>query len=280
MTFAGALYTYRVRQFVMVTPRSALVVVTLAAAACAHAPRPEWKSETIDGDHDAVVVRYGGDREIADRVGRAVRVALPIAERWGRLTRTVTLTIHPTHEALEEAAHHPGYAWLRAWARADSIEMQSPRTWSRGDASDDELVQLVTHELTHCVMYQAIGGDPRRALGIPVWFREGMATSTAGERFAMVHHATRRVAGPVRRGALLYESELVYATADQAFRFLVRRFGAARVRQILATVHDGLDFPDAFREVTGVGLTAFEQEFDSFQDQAVGTAVDLATAHG
>ncbi len=273
--------TYRVRQSVMVRPRSALVVVTLAAAACAHAPGAEWTSETLGGDHDAVVVRYGGgDREIADRVLRAVRAALPVAERWGRLTRTVTLTIHPTHEALEEAAHRSGYAWLRAWARAESIELQSPRTWSRGWASEDELVQLVTHELTHCVMYQAIGGDPRLALGIPVWFREGMATSTAGERFAVVHRAASRVEAPVPRSALLHDSELVYATADQAFRYLVHRFGAARVRRILAAVHDGLDFPDAFREVTGLRLTAFEQDFDSFQDQAVGTAVDLATARG
>lgn len=266
----------------MVTPRSALVVVTLAAAACAHGPRAGRTSDAGgDGVPEIVVVRYGGaDLEVADQVRRAVRVALPIAERWGRLAATVTLTIHPTHEALEHAAHRTGYPWLRAWARAGSIEVQSPRTWSRGYATDDELAQLLTHELTHCVMYQAVGGDPRLAQGIPVWFREGMATSTAGERFAVVHRATSRPEPPIARGALLYDSELVYATADQAFRFLVRRFSPACVRQILSTMRAGLDFPDAFREVTGLGLATFEQEFDSFQDQAVGTAVDLATTHG
>ena len=109
-------------------------------------------------------------------------LAVSAAERWGRILEPVVVTIHPTHQALEAAAHREGFPWLRAWARRASVDLQSPRTWSRGRASDAAMTQILAHELTHCVMYQWSALDRSRLnRGIPLWFREGMASVTAGQ---------------------------------------------------------------------------------------------------
>ena len=52
---------------------------------------------------------------------------------------------------------------------------------SKIERSIAALNELLTHELTHCVMYQRAGTDLNWSLkGIPLWFREGMASVTAG----------------------------------------------------------------------------------------------------
>jgi hypothetical protein len=244
-----------------------LVVLTLAAA-CAHAPRPQvqGRETTLPCDERdvRVAIRYErGDDEVAQQVRRALDVAVRLAERWGPLPASITITIHPTHEALEVAARRGGYAWLRAWARRDTVELQSPRSWSRGAATDAELAELLTHELTHCAMYQALGHEAGRVHRVPIWFREGMATTNAGEHLAAV---TGPAAGDaLTTAAVLYrtESPLVYATADRAFRFLVRRYGEERVRRVLERVRSGAEFGEAFEAVMGVAIATFEDEFRS-----------------
>jgi hypothetical protein len=210
-----------------------------------------------------VLVRYAPrDEAVARQVKRVLRAAIPQAERWGKLTAPITITIHPTHGALEAAAHRPDHPWLRAWARPEGIELQSTRTWSRGEATDGELGQLLAHELTHCVMYQAVGGDVRVARTIPVWFREGMATWSAGESFPAATSL------PVKRGALTVtalayqaDSSRVYATADRAFRLLVRAHGEDSVRALLASLREGREFGEAFQRAVGLSLQDFEVEF-------------------
>jgi hypothetical protein len=245
------------------------------AAACAHAPLLQTQpiEATVHGGQDdvTIVVRYTpGDDAVAQQVRRALRVAVPMAKRWGALSAPVTITIHPTHEALEVAAGRSDHAWLRAWARRDSVDLQSPRTWSRGAATDAELAQLLAHELTHCAMYQALGRDARRARGVPIWFREGMATTSAEEHPAAVD-GPRASGDPLTPSALLYrtDSPLVYATADRAFRFLVRRCGEERIRRLLERVRGGTGFPEAFQEIMGVALSTFEDEFRSYDREAM-----------
>ncbi len=221
-----------------------------------------------------VLLRYGAeDEEVAQQARRALRTAVPVAERWGALAAPVTITIHPTHEALEAAALRPDHPWLRACARADSIEVQSTRSWSRGWVTDAELAQLLAHELTHCVLYQTLRGEPRLARSVPGWFWEGMATTTAGERFAPVQGRSA-APDPFTATPSLYgtASPLVYATADHAFRYLVQRYGQARIRQLLARLRDGADFQAAFQDSMGIGVPQFEDDFrrDSARERTQG----------
>lgn len=236
-------------------------MAVVAVGACAHRPSgAAQRRELLQGEVAIVVRHHPDDDEVARQVGRVLHAAVAVAQRWGTLPVPLTITIHPTHEALEVAAGRPGHAWLRAWARVDGVELQSPRTWSRGQATDEELEQILAHELTHCAMFQAIGGDARLGQGIPVWFREGMATSNVGERFVATPEATHRT---LTVTALQYrtDSSRIYATADQAFRFLVARHGEDRVRRVLMGMRGGAPFAAAFQEAIGVSVEAFEAAF-------------------
>lgn len=265
--------------------RSALVTAALAVTcACAH-ERALHPREAEDLVVDATAFRVehdAGDCAAAIQVKRALALALPLVERWGHLSERVVVRIHATHEELEAAARKPGYEWLRAWARRGSIELQSPRTWSRGAATDDELVQLLAHELTHCVMFQRMPSGIA-ARSIPVWFREGMAIVTARERHPKVACDVARVLGltsraraaaaPPRPRADLYRdrADAVYAVADRAFRLLLERHGEARVRKLLTALGSGGDFSNAFQASIGLPLDAFEEEIEaSYGDDAAG----------
>jgi hypothetical protein len=217
------------------------------------------------------------DAGTALQVKAVLEWAVSAAERWGRLSAPVLVTIHPTHRALEAAAHREGYPWLRAWARYGSLDLQSPRTWSRGAASDAEVAQLLAHELTHCVMYQSAASERTWTnVGIPLWFREGMASVTAGQEHERARpeaiwrfYREQRAAGtpsagdPLAQPEPLYrwESELVYGTAHQAFRFLLDRYGEERVRRLVARMGEGSSFQDAFQHAVGISLQDFEGDF-------------------
>lgn len=253
----------------------------LTLLACAHrGPPPEPRAEalTVGGSRFVVQGRPGEDLA---RVRAALERAAPRVSRWGALSAPVVITIHPDHADLEAAVHREGYPWLRAWARYASVEIQAPGTWARGSAGDAELEELVAHELTHCLLYQR-GGD---ALGwpavdddVPLWFREGMASVTAGQEHRRLDRdalrSRLRAAGsgggaggagpdpltdpePLQREA----APVVYATAHWAFRFLLDRYGEARVGRILDGLSRGLLFRRAFREAIGIPAPAFEAEF-------------------
>jgi hypothetical protein len=209
---------------------------------------------TVQVDETRVEVRHAEeDAAVADQVRRALPRAVRAASQWGSLPVSVTVTIHATHADLEAATGRTGNAWMRAWARIGTVDLQSPSTWSRGHASDDALTQILAHELTHCVLFQAVGRDGR-AREIPMWFQEGMASVAAGER-----HTEARAEAVSSPAALLHTNpKLVYGTADRAFRDLVLRFGDSRVRLLLARLGEGHTFPAAFRDALGVTLAEFE----------------------
>jgi len=236
-----------------------LLLPLLAAIACGHIPPgPVTRSGvTVQVDDTRVEVRHADeDAAVADQVRRLLPRAVRAASQWGSLPVSVTVTIHATHADLEAATGRTGNAWMRAWARIGAVDLQSPSTWSRGYASDDALTQILTHELTHCVIFQAVGRDGR-AREIPMWFQEGMASVAAGER----HTLARADALPSPAPLIRSDPTLVYGTADRAFRDLILRYGEPRIRQLLARLDEGRTFPAAFRDAMGVALAEFEGDF-------------------
>jgi hypothetical protein len=237
------------------------------------------------------IVYWAGDESAARRVREALEKAAPRVERWGGLRQPVTITIHPTHEALEGAVHRHGYDWLRAWARFETIDIQSPRTWSLFGANERKLGELVTHELTHCAMYQLAGDDLTWMYKeIPRWFSEGIASVTAGQgyRYGGIEdlyefyqeklpgsgdgdpgrsRAARTVAAlpgdPIVDPDPLYQdqSHVVYGAAHHAAEFLIARYGEAKVLDVLRLMGKGLRFPTAFKEAIGLTDAEFASDF-------------------
>jgi hypothetical protein len=232
-----------------------------------------------------------GDAAAVRQVREALERAAPRVERWGALRHPVTITIHPTHEALEEAISRRGYGWLKAWARWDTVELKSPRAWGWFGVKDAELEALLAHELTHCAMYQAAGDDRTWMFKeIPMWFAEGLADVAAdrGHRYGGIEELWRYyqeklpgsgggipgrmrpsrypVALPgdpiVDPGPIYQEqSEIVYGAAYHAVEFLVRRYGDERVKRLLGLMGKGFRFPTAFKEAIGLTDAEFASDF-------------------
>jgi len=267
--------------------RGALAVLLLGLA-CAPRPRAgEGPREELVRAEGAVVrlVYAAADAEAAQQGAQVLPGALARAQRWGRLSAPVAITLQPDHDALEAAANQEGYPWMRGWARYASVDLQSPGSWQLVGAPDDAYVgEVLAHELTHCAMYQASASEWSWAYkGIPLWFREGMASVAAGqghrrdglERIARFYDeagpgasASRSAAGGGRGDPLsdpepLYrrEDKLVYSTAHHAFEFLLARYGDAGVRAVLAEMSAGHRFDGAFERAIGIPPRAFEADF-------------------
>jgi hypothetical protein len=280
--------------------RLALAAALVLAAGCAprlSSDRTPRADTVVEGEARVRIVSWPEDAASAGQVAAAVRAALARTARWGGLAEPVTITVHPTHDALEAAIGRRGYPWLRAWATYDRIELQAPATWGwlgLGGGTDQQVEQLLTHELTHCVMYQQAAGEWNWSYkGIPVWFREGLASVTAEQerrrltveqlwrfyegRLPMagsgdgVHGAHARAAqgrtpeegDPLSNPEPLVREndQVVYGAAHHAFRFLLDRYGESRVRAILADMKGGATFDVAFRTAVGIGEAEFVNDF-------------------
>ncbi len=106
-----------------------------------------------------------------------------------------------------------------------------------------QVTRLLEHELTHCLMFQRAGGPPSDPQDrIPFWFREGMATVTAGEgaQWPPPESLSQWLAAhpgvdPLRDARTLARTDpaVAYGAAYHGFDFLVRRYGDATVLRIL-----------------------------------------------
>lgn len=175
----------------------------------------------------------------------------------------------PSHEALEAATGRRHWAWLRAWAQFDRVLLQAPRTWA--GRADDQLDELLLHELTHCLMYQrSATSDTWLRKRVPLWFREGLATVTADQGYRYPTLEAVAVWASEAQPSDLFgqaealarrSSDLVYGFAHHALRFLVRRYGEESPVQLMDALASGLDFPDAFAAATGLSVARYEREF-------------------
>ncbi len=237
--------------------------------------RGPHETMTVDTPAGRFRLEYAAaQKDDALKVLSALESAAPKLARWGALEEPVTVRVHPDHDALEDAVQRDGYAWLRAWARYDSVDVQAPRTWGLFGATQREVDEVLLHELTHSLMYQLASDRLKwQRAGIPPWFREGMAsyTSEQGYHWPSLEQLTRYLHAhpehdPLKAPEALYrkESTVAYGAAHHAFNFLVKRYGEDAVRGLLREMARGTSFPDAFGSAVGLPLASFERDFDRY----------------
>lgn len=246
----------------------------LAASGCAHHRGGRPLSLAVDAAVEVLFIESA--RSDGERVAALVPDALAVVTgHWGQLRSPLRVEVLPDHGALEKAVDRRGYAWLRAWARYGEVWIQAPSTWGVLGASDGAVRELLVHELTHVVMYQraAHEGD-WRFRQIPLWFREGMASWTARQGYRrselaeiarwLREHPCDDLVGDA--DAWVRDAEgLVYSAGHHAFTFLVDRYGAGAVKNLLARMYAASEtFPEAFEGVIGISMNAFEAEFGRF----------------
>lgn len=243
--------------------------LVLAAVGCAHLEGPPPAPLTLPGSQLTIAVESAADgADLAPLITLAAE-ALPALDRWGGLRVRTRVVVVRDHAALEARVHRPGFDWLRAWARYDVVYLQAPRTWnSFGQRpTHDELRDLLTHELSHCAMYQAVSdGSDWFAKQIPLWFREGLASWTARQankrlgRAALASALQRHPSiDPLRDADQLVRTDepLIYGAAHWAFADLVADEGEDRVRAVLGAMREGSPFPRAFGIVYAMPASDF-----------------------
>ncbi len=148
-----------------------------------------------------------------------------------------------------------------AWARYSDVLIQAPHTWGLLAPTQSEVNELVLHELTHCLVYQLSAG-PQDWSGkkIPLWFREGIAAFTAGQRYRWptLDELARFYAAHPEQDPLLASDEIyreqsnfVYAAAYYAFAFLRKRYEESAIRE-------------AFERAIGISVDAFVRDFERY----------------
>jgi len=277
-----------------------LVVLLLAGAVgCVTVPR----SDAAVIQTEAGVIRLEfveWNEESSDLLKRAVPEVAKVLERWGGLRDPVRITVVNSHWELEEMAGRP-LPGISAWARRTQVLLSDPRWWplpphARNDPAlasvirETQLTRLLKHELTHSLMFQRAGRPPDELeKRIPFWFREGMASLTAGEgaQWPPPESLSQWLAKHpepdlLRDGVKLARTDpaIAYGAAYHAFDFLVRRYGDATVLRILDGMRVREGFPDAFRDAAGVSVESFSTDFRRYLGwrgfvPALPTAADL-----
>lgn len=252
-----------------------LLLLALLFPACTPRPSPLERLARFTGaGHSAFQIEYSEpDEELIPEVTAALQRASELIDRWGGLSHPVVVRIHADHDGLEQAIGRQGFPWLRAWAQYLTVHLQSPRTW--GIPWKSQLEELLAHEMTHVAMYQAISGphdwDKRY---VPLWFREGMASVSAGQGYRRGSEA--EISAQLRQmpldpfsgneEVLRLHKDLVYDSSHWAFRFLLELHGTeedgtARVRTLLEQMRRGASFPSAFRTIWGMEEAEFLQRW-------------------
>lgn len=252
-------------------PLLALTPVFLLAS-CAHPLSALTARSPVELAGVPLQIAYAPARQAdAARVTQAVQRASPGLSKWGGLGGPVTVYLAQSHGDLECASGQGGADWLRAWARADEVIFQTPAAWPPPGPNAQELDQLVLHELTHCLTFQrsAWRGD-WTGRHIPLWFREGLAISTAGQgagfgsledlaNFYRAHPGLDPIGHPEP-----IENEqhaAVYGAAFHAYTFLVRRHSEAVVERLFHSMSVGRTFAQAFEDVLGFTEQSFLDDF-------------------
>ncbi|HEX4385571.1 MAG TPA: hypothetical protein VH083_21570 [Myxococcales bacterium] len=253
-----------VRSFRLVAALGLSSALGCASARTSSTPREKPLSSDVEAPGQLFRVLYQpADAAEARRLRKELLAVAPKLSRWGKFRQGIAIHVQPDHAAFEEAVRRRGYPWLHAWAFEDQIELESPR-----ELEEAQLQELLTHELTHSLMLQLMARkDEWSADNPPLWFREGMASVTAGQGYR------RMSASDLRRWSFAHpdanllepepelyrtEREAVYAAAHLAFERLLVLIGDEGVRAILWRMREGDDFPQAFTRATGRDLRDFE----------------------
>jgi hypothetical protein len=197
----------------------------------------------------------------------ALKKAIPLLAAQNRvLHERVTLKLVHTTDQLNRTKDATG--WLKARAYYSTIILVAPSTWS---PSQESLVKLLVHEISHCFSFQNMGSPTTwNNTPLPFWFLEGGPTllSSQSAELPSLEDSARwaqkeNIEGVLQEGSAAHPRE-GYAVALHAYAFFVKRFGREAGDSIEKQMAQGLPFDVAFELVTRTPHAAFRKDFVRF----------------
>ena len=258
--------------------RVVAAVLVLGATNCV-TPRKDLGLVTPTGTFRVAFVEW--NESTGELLQQTIPEAAQALTRWGGLQEPVQITVVNSHWELEELVGRklPG---ISAWARAREVYLSDPARWPLPPGLDadaplarrirrTQLTDLLKHELTHCLMFQRAGPTPADLRErIPFWFREGMASVTAGEgaQWPPLEALGQWLAAHpgvdlLRDTAAIARTDpaIAYGAAYHAFQFVLRTHGDASVLAVLDRMASRSSFPEAFQSTLHLTVASFSNAF-------------------
>ena len=148
-----------------------------------------------------------------------------------------------------------------------------------------EIRRILPHELSHLVVYQTTQNPYNRP---PVWLDEGLAITNQEAQEPEMATALKNAtaAGALIRlrslqGAFPADPDaayLAYAESASVVRFLIARYGAAKVGATLTAFRDGVTYDEALRAGIGADTDALDAAWRAWAPAALGVSPAAQTA--
>ncbi len=210
---------------------------------------------------------YKGGESFGQELMESARKALiKLAESAGaELESEVRIYVYASNQDLHDALVYPdewtgGMAFTQHGVIATGI--------STGDLEWGK--RVITHELSHMVIYQVTYSP---LSNVPAWLDEGLATFAEGELRPNFERALRTAVAsdslfsiPSISGSFpagYSQAELAYAQSYSLVRFLLDRYGSAKMRQLLQEFSNGVRLDDALLETYGLNSEQLEEYWRS-----------------
>jgi hypothetical protein len=206
-----------------------------------------FKWRTLSGGQ-MTVHWYDGDTAFAQTALDVAAAALPRANQdiQASLPDTLSVYLYRNEPDLRATLKSVGRAWAGGHADPELGAVLIPA--APGAAARATLERLIPHEMTHLLVYTAVGGADAYAR-VPSWLNEGLAVMNEGRpnpgyavalaqaRDAGTLFSLDDLCGPFPADAT--QAELAYAQSESFTRYLRARFGPQSLSKLLAAYADG-----------------------------------------
>jgi hypothetical protein len=220
--------------------------------------RFEWQQL----EKDNVAIHWTGDNSSLGQTGLdVVSEALPHIQKIipVALDEPLRIYIYPSADDMRSALRLTGRDWVGAHAHPELGVILVPATNPRTASVD--LGQSIPHELSHLLLYRAIGQAYESA---PRWFDEGLAVSVEGAENSTYDNILREqaVAGdliPFDDLCRSFPAEndralLAYAQSGSLIRFIRAQYGEQRLAAMVDELGDGADCQSVTTRALGLPL--------------------------
>jgi len=181
-------------------------------------------------------------------------------------SKTITVVLH-TKDSFQGATGSP--AWADGLYDPTLGRIQIP---TQGATTDRKwLASVLRHEYVHALLHDRLGANNG---SLPTWLNEGLAMQLAGDAWPELDHA---MTGDVKLIPLTYlegswsglpagTSVLAYLEANSATRYLIDRWGMARVEELLSAFQAKSSMAAALHDKLFISYEQFHRQWlESFE---------------
>jgi hypothetical protein len=227
--------------------------------------RYNWKNLT---DRKIKIYWYQGDNAFAQALMDTAQSSLiKLADDTGASPqKPISIYIYANSDDLQGSMIFPS-----EWTGGVSFTQYNIITIGISPANLDWGKGAMTHELTHNVVGQVIFNPYNE---IPVWLNEGLAMRSEGK---LTNQFSQPLAQAIKSNKLLTvrmisspfsaysdKANLSYAESYTVVEFVIEKYGAEKMSELLLAFKKGNTFDGAFQQVLGIDLDALNQEWQTW----------------